>query len=411
MLGDQDHVGTAGDPAHDRDPARVPAHHLDDHHAVVRLGRRVQPVDRLRADEHGGVEAERVVGRGEVVVDRLRDADDREAVLCMELRRDAERVLAADRHERVEPLALEVPEHCLDGIRRVRVRARGPEDRAPARQEPGRLPWPQRQELRLDEPAPPRADPDHLVPALEAPPGNRANNSVQPRTVPAAGKDPNFHRCRRWESNPHGPLGPPDFESGASASSATSALRQGYRARSPARQDRALAELRYGFESEKEGLAGEPWVHPRSASALPLAVRSRWLHTRGALRPHGPRDKRGRGYEGGDVRRGIIVGGVISTVVLALVAAGCGGSSKSGGGGGGGGGATALPASSCQSLVYGGCGKPDFIVPSDLTLQGCGRTQTVEMTNASHDALKNANYKAGKYTVGYQSCDDSTAQA
>ncbi len=111
------------------------------------------------------------------------------------------------------------------------------------------------------------------------------------------------------------------------------------------------------------------------------------------------------------MRRGIIVGGVISTVVLALVAAGCGGSSKSGGGGGGGGGATALPASSCQSLVYGGSGKPDFIVPSDLPLQGSGRTQTVEMTNAIQYVLKNANYKAGKYTVGYQSCDDSTAQA
>jgi branched-chain amino acid transport system substrate-binding protein len=116
------------------------------------------------------------------------------------------------------------------------------------------------------------------------------------------------------------------------------------------------------------------------------------------------------------VRRGIIVGGVIATVLMALVAAGCGGSSKNssstgGGGGGGGGNATALPASSCQSLVYGGSGKPDFIVPSDLPLQGSGRTQTVEMTDAIQYVLKQANYKAGKYTVGYQSCDDSTAQA
>ena len=116
------------------------------------------------------------------------------------------------------------------------------------------------------------------------------------------------------------------------------------------------------------------------------------------------------------MRRGIIVGGVIATVVLALAAAGCGGSSKSSSSSstsssGGGGNATALPASSCQSLVYGGSGKPDFIVPSDLPLQGSGRTQTVEMTQAIQFILKNANYKAGKYTVGYQSCDDSTAQA
>jgi branched-chain amino acid transport system substrate-binding protein len=107
---------------------------------------------------------------------------------------------------------------------------------------------------------------------------------------------------------------------------------------------------------------------------------------------------------------------IVGSAVLALVAAGCGGSSKSssstgGGGSGGGGNATALPASSCQGLYYEGSGKPDYIVPSDLPLQGSGRTQTIEMTNAIKFALKQANFKAGKYTVGYQSCDDSTAQA
>jgi len=116
------------------------------------------------------------------------------------------------------------------------------------------------------------------------------------------------------------------------------------------------------------------------------------------------------------VRRGIIVGGIVAAAVLALIAAGCGGSSKSssstsGGGSGGGGNATALPASSCQDLYFEGSGKPDYIVPSDLPLQGSGRTQTIEMTNAIRFVLKQANFKAGKYTVGYQSCDDSTAQA
>ena len=87
MLGDQDHVGAARDPAHDRDPAGVAAHHLDDHHAVVRLGGRVQPVDRLGRDRDRGVEAEGVVRSGEVVVDRLRHADDGEALLRVEPRR------------------------------------------------------------------------------------------------------------------------------------------------------------------------------------------------------------------------------------------------------------------------------------------------------------------------------------
>ena len=79
LLGDQDHVRAARDAGVHRDPAGVAAHHLDDHHAVVRLGRRVQPVDRLGRDRDRGVEAEGVVGRVQVVVDRLRDADDRES--------------------------------------------------------------------------------------------------------------------------------------------------------------------------------------------------------------------------------------------------------------------------------------------------------------------------------------------
>src|SRR5207247_5904479 len=55
-LGGRDHVGAPGDPAHDGDPPRVAPHHLDDHDAVVRLGGRVQAVDRLRADPDGRLE-------------------------------------------------------------------------------------------------------------------------------------------------------------------------------------------------------------------------------------------------------------------------------------------------------------------------------------------------------------------
>jgi len=73
--------------------------------------------------------------------------------------------------------------------------------------------------------------------------------------------------------------------------------------------------------------------------------------------------------------------------------------------------ASTLPASSCGPVQYGGSGKPKFIVPSDLPLQGSSRSQTIEMTKAIAFTLKNRGYKAGNYTVGYQSCDDSTAQA
>ena len=94
------------------------------------------------------------------------------------------------------------------------------------------------------------------------------------------------------------------------------------------------------------------------------------------------------------------------TAVLALLAAGCGG----GGGGDKGGNVQALPASSCSDIYYEGDGDPDYIIASDLPLQGSGRTQTVQMTEAIKFILKQHDFKAGDYKIGYQSCDDATAQ-
>jgi branched-chain amino acid transport system substrate-binding protein len=105
---------------------------------------------------------------------------------------------------------------------------------------------------------------------------------------------------------------------------------------------------------------------------------------------------------------------IAAVAVLALVATGCGSKKSSSGntntGGGGGGSLTVLPASSCQT-IYQGSTKPDYIIASDLPLQGSSRTQTIEMTKAIKFVLKQHNFKAGSYNVGYQSCDDSTAQA
>jgi len=94
------------------------------------------------------------------------------------------------------------------------------------------------------------------------------------------------------------------------------------------------------------------------------------------------------------------------TAVLALLAAGCGG----GGGGDKGGNVQALPVSSCSDIYYEGDGDPDYIIASDLPLQGSGRTQTVQMTEAIKFILKQKDFKAGDYKIGYQSCDDATAQ-
>ena len=92
---------------------------------------------------------------------------------------------------------------------------------------------------------------------------------------------------------------------------------------------------------------------------------------------------------------------VAGTLVLATV--GSGGTSRKQ--------AQPLPASSCSPLVYKGSGSAKFIVASDLPLQGSGRTQTIQMTKAIQFILNSAKWKAGAYTIGYQSCDDATAQA
>ncbi|HKG44910.1 MAG TPA: branched-chain amino acid ABC transporter substrate-binding protein [Gaiellaceae bacterium] len=101
---------------------------------------------------------------------------------------------------------------------------------------------------------------------------------------------------------------------------------------------------------------------------------------------------------------------------LALMAAGCGGGdSKSSSGGdtgssGGGGKVSALPASSCGPLEFKGSGDPDYLIASDLPMQGGSRTQTLQMVAAIRYVLDQQNWKAGKFNIAYQACDDSTAQ-
>jgi branched-chain amino acid transport system substrate-binding protein len=115
------------------------------------------------------------------------------------------------------------------------------------------------------------------------------------------------------------------------------------------------------------------------------------------------------------VKKRVSIGVLLAAVgALALLAAGCGGSSKSSsgstGGGGGGGNVTALPASSCGPIQFKGSGKPDYLIASDLPKQGGSRTQTVQMAKAIAYVLDQQNWKAGSYNIGYQDCDDSTAQ-
>jgi branched-chain amino acid transport system substrate-binding protein len=73
--------------------------------------------------------------------------------------------------------------------------------------------------------------------------------------------------------------------------------------------------------------------------------------------------------------------------------------------------ATVSAASSCSEVFYGGVGAPDHVIVSDFPMQGAVAATTLPMTAAIRVALEQHRFRAGPYTIGYQACDDSTAQA
>ncbi len=104
------------------------------------------------------------------------------------------------------------------------------------------------------------------------------------------------------------------------------------------------------------------------------------------------------------MKRGLLVGSTAALAMLAMVMVAYGSSGKTGS-------VSPLPSSSCPGKVVQGGGAASLLIASDLALQGSSRTQTIEMTEAIQYQLRVRHYKAGKYIVAYQSCDDSTAQA
>ena len=68
-----------------------------------------------------------------------------------------------------------------------------------------------------------------------------------------------------------------------------------------------------------------------------------------------------------------------------------------------------LPASSCGELIS-GTQKPDLLIASDLPLQGPAGAAPRANADAIRLVLRQHGFRAGRYTVGYRSCDESTAQ-
>src|SRR5215210_5947951 len=75
------------------------------------------------------------------------------------------------------------------------------------------------------------------------------------------------------------------------------------------------------------------------------------------------------------------------------------------------GGLAGVRGADCRPVVFAGTGQPDALVVSDLPLQGTLRADTLPMSQAVALTLKRHGFRAGRFSVGYQSCDDSTAEA
>jgi DNA-binding SARP family transcriptional activator/ABC-type branched-subunit amino acid transport system substrate-binding protein/streptogramin lyase len=70
----------------------------------------------------------------------------------------------------------------------------------------------------------------------------------------------------------------------------------------------------------------------------------------------------------------------------------------------------ALPASVCRDVYHRPNGTPDVLIVSSLPLQGDGRQWAAPMVDAIRRVLERRGFEAGAFSVGYQSCDSSTAQ-
>jgi len=69
-----------------------------------------------------------------------------------------------------------------------------------------------------------------------------------------------------------------------------------------------------------------------------------------------------------------------------------------------------LPASACTAIEAGGS-TPDVIVASDLPLQGPNSAYPRRLLEAIRQVFRGHSYRAGRFRVGLQSCDASTAQS
>jgi hypothetical protein len=102
--------------------------------------------------------------------------------------------------------------------------------------------------------------------------------------------------------------------------------------------------------------------------------------------------------------------GVVPGGVWVTVGAGPGGPASTGGdvATGSRGSTRAIGTATCSPIYYGAGRRPDVLVSSDLPLQGAARGVGSRMAAAIKLILRQNGFRAGRYAVGYQSCDDAT---
>jgi ABC-type branched-subunit amino acid transport system substrate-binding protein/DNA-binding beta-propeller fold protein YncE len=72
--------------------------------------------------------------------------------------------------------------------------------------------------------------------------------------------------------------------------------------------------------------------------------------------------------------------------------------------------AGALPSFACDEVLAGGR-SPDLLVASDLPLHGPDSTGPRAMADAIQSVIERHGFRAGRHSVGYASCDDTTSQS
>jgi branched-chain amino acid transport system substrate-binding protein len=101
------------------------------------------------------------------------------------------------------------------------------------------------------------------------------------------------------------------------------------------------------------------------------------------------------------MRTRLVLAALLTIVVSVAAAFGAGAASGAPG-------ATAVSLKACGPVQYGGDGKPEALIVSDLPLDGDSRQRSLQMNTAIELVLKGAGWAAGSTTIGFQACDDSS---